>query len=102
MSKPKEPTIVGRGLGGELRELRRNQKLTVRAVAAQLGWQASKLSRMETGQQGCKVEDVASLLVVYGVIGAERKRFLIMAERSNEPGWWEVLGGLPVSSRTLL
>src|SRR5262245_11791786 len=102
MTKPNQPTIVGRGLGGELRGLRQAAKLSVRTVAAQLGWQASKLSRMETGQQGIRVEDVASLLVIYGVTGAERKRLLAMAERVKEPGWWEVLGGLSAESRTLV
>lgn len=102
MTKPIQPTIVGRGLAGELRELRQNKKLSVRAVAAQLDWQASKLSRMETGHQGIRPEDVASLLVIYGVTGADRKRLLGMAERSGEPNWWEVVGGLPVESRTLI
>ncbi|MGC9668758.1 helix-turn-helix domain-containing protein [Planosporangium sp. 12N6] len=102
MAKPIQPTIVGRGLAGELRECRQGKKLSVRAVAAQLGWQASKLSRLETGRQGLRIEDVASLLVIYGVTGDERKRLLAMAERSAEPGWWEVLGGLPVESRTLI
>jgi transcriptional regulator with XRE-family HTH domain len=102
MSDPKEPTIVGRGLGGELRALRAETTLSSRKVAAQLGWQASKISRMENGKQGIKVEDVASLLVVYGVTGKERTRLLKMAERSDEPGWWEVIGELNDESRTFI
>jgi len=61
MTRPKEATVVGRGLAGELRALRQAKRLSVRAVAGQLAWQASKLSRMETGRQGIRVEDVASL-----------------------------------------
>jgi hypothetical protein len=57
---------------------------------------------METGQQGIAVEDVAALLVVYEVTGAERKRLLGMAERAKDTGWWEVIGGLPAESRTLI
>lgn len=102
MSTPNQPTIVGRGLGGELRELRQTRRLSTRRVAEQLGWQASKISRMENGKQGTRVEDVASLLVVYGVIGDERQRLLKMAERSAEPGWWEVIGGLSDESRTFI
>jgi transcriptional regulator with XRE-family HTH domain len=102
MPKSTKPTIVGRGLAGELRALREASKLSVRAVASQLDWQASKLSRMETGQQGIRVEDVASLLVIYRVTGNERKRLLGMAERSDEPNWWEVLGGISAESRTLI
>lgn len=89
MTRDDQPTIASRGLAGELRQLRHAKKLGVRAVAAQLGWQGSKLSRMETGKQGLRVADVASLLVIYGVTGADRKRLLTMAEHAGEPGWWE-------------
>lgn len=95
-------TVIGRGLGAELRELRRSRKLTGKQVSETLGWPASKLSRMETGKQGIKVADVASLLVVYGVTGAERDRLLKLAERSDEAGWWEVLSGLSDESKTLI
>ena len=93
MPKASQPTVVGRGLGGELRELREARKLPLRRVAIRLGWQPSKLSRMETGIQGIQAADVASLLVIYGVTGDERKRLLGMAERSAESGWWEAIGG---------
>ncbi|MFI6760246.1 helix-turn-helix domain-containing protein [Micromonospora sp. NPDC050417] len=102
MAKSNQPTVVGRGLGGELRGLREAKKLGLRRVAARLDWQASKLSRMETGIQGIRAEDVASLLVIYGVTGDERRRLLGMAERSAESGWWEVIGGLSDESRTLI
>ncbi|GAB3160567.1 helix-turn-helix transcriptional regulator [Micromonospora sonneratiae] len=95
------PTVVSRGLGGELRQLRKARGLTALVVCRQLGWQPSRLSRMETGQQGIRPEDVASLLVIYGVIGAERKRLLAMTERAGERGWWELLGpGLTSWSKT--
>lgn len=102
MSGTNQPTVVGRGLGGELRELRKARKLPQRQVAIRLGWQPSKLSRMEAGIQGIPTADVASLLVIYGVTGDERKRLLGMAERSAESGWWEAIGGLSDESRTLI
>ena len=102
MARQQPTTVVGRGLGGELRQLRRERKLTAVAVANQLDWQPSRLSRMETGQQGIQVEDVAALLVVYGVTGEERRRLLGMVERARDTGWWEVLGKLPAESRTLI
>ncbi len=103
MPQHKPPTVVGRGLGGELRELRTARRLAGKAVAQRLGWQPSKLSRMETGQQGIRVEDVAALLVVYSVTGDERRRLLAMAERSGERGWWETYGtGLTAWSKTLI
>ncbi len=57
---------------------------------------------METGIQGIRAEDVASLLVIYGVTGDERKRLLGMVEHVAESGWWEVIGGLSDESRTLI
>ncbi|MEU8024000.1 helix-turn-helix transcriptional regulator [Micromonospora haikouensis] len=102
MAKANLPTVVGRGLGGELRELRRKRGLPLRQVAIRLDWQPSKLSRMETGIQGIQAADVASLLVIYGITGDERKRLLAMAERSAETGWWESIGGLSDESRTLI
>ncbi|GAB3818197.1 hypothetical protein GCM10027605_70300 [Micromonospora zhanjiangensis] len=102
MSGTNQPTVVGRGLGGELRELRRTRGLPQRQVAIRLGWQPSKLSRIEAGIQGVQAADVASLLVIYGVTGDERKRLLGMAERSAETGWWEAIGGLSDESRTLI
>nr|MDT0661344.1 helix-turn-helix transcriptional regulator [Micromonospora sp. DSM 115978] len=102
MARHQSSTVVGRGLGGELRQIRKDRGLTAVAVANQLDWQPSRLSRMETGQQGIQVEDVAALLVVYGVTGQERKRLLGMAERVKDTGWWEMIGGLPAESRTLI
>ncbi|MEV4844182.1 helix-turn-helix transcriptional regulator [Micromonospora matsumotoense] len=102
MAKASQPTVVGRGLGGELRELREARGLPQRRVAIRLGWQPSKLSRIENGIQGVSAADVASLLVIYGVTGDGRKRLLGMAERSAEVGWWEAIGGLSEESRTLI
>ena len=99
---PIQTTVRIRGVGTELRELRKVSRLTLRDVAEQLGWQASKVSRVETGKQGLTVEDMASLLVVYGVTGEDRRRLLGLAERSKEPGWWEVGGGLSKESRTMI
>ncbi|MEU1602418.1 helix-turn-helix domain-containing protein [Micromonospora matsumotoense] len=102
MAKANQPTVVGRGLGGELRELRDARRLAQRRVAIRLGWQPSKLSRIENGIQGVSAADVASLLVIYGVTGDARKRLLGMAERSAEVGWWEAISGLSEESRTLI
>ncbi|GAA2424235.1 helix-turn-helix transcriptional regulator [Actinomadura vinacea] len=102
MSSLRQSTVGVRGLGAELRELRKARQLSGRKVAGQLGWQVSKISRIENGKQGIKVEDVASLLVVYGVTGEERSRLLSTAERANNPGWWETNGGLSDESRTLI
>jgi hypothetical protein len=64
--------------------------LSLEVVCDQLGWQQSKLSRMEHGQQCISAADLASLLVIYKVTGAERRRLLHLVERQDEPGRWIV------------
>lgn len=102
MTVEKRTSLVGLGLAGELRNLRKELKLTCQVVADQLGWQPSKMSRMETGQQGITVADLASLLTIYHVIGKERERLLRMVDRQDEPGEWETYSTLSEESKTLL
>jgi transcriptional regulator with XRE-family HTH domain len=102
MSGPPGSTVSARGLGRELRELRLAAGLSVRKVGELLDWQASKISRMETGKYGTKPEDVASLLALYGVTSKERSRLLKLAERGDEPGWWEVARTLSRESKLLI
>lgn len=98
----KRTSLVGRGLAGELRHLRKQRRLTCQMVGDRLGWQPSKMSRMETGQQGLTVADVASLLTIYGVVGKERERLLRMVEQQETPGQWETSTVLSEESRTLI
>ncbi|RZS30316.1 helix-turn-helix protein [Herbihabitans rhizosphaerae] len=102
MTASKQATMTGRGLGGELRALREAAGFSCAKVAKELGWQASKISRMETGKQAIKPADVASLLVVYRVIGKDRDRLLKMAERTDDLGYWENQTALSNESKTLL
>ncbi|MBL7493725.1 helix-turn-helix domain-containing protein [Frankia sp. AgB1.9] len=83
------PSVRSRGLGAELRDLRTALGLTSRAVAEQLGWSPSTLSRLESGQRGISPEDIAALLVVYKITGVERDRLLDRAREADQPGWWE-------------
>jgi transcriptional regulator with XRE-family HTH domain len=101
---PKRPaTVRARGLGAELRELREAKKLTTREVAKDLGWSASTVSRTENGMRNISSEDVAALLVLYGVTGKERDRLLTMARESDQPGWWETQHpGLPSQLTALI
>lgn len=97
-----QPTVAGRGLGAELRSIRETRKLSSTKVARELGWQQSKISKIETGKQGVTPTDVASLLAIYGVTGHERDRLIEAAERVNEPGLWEKQGGMSRDSQTLI
>ncbi|MCO1576164.1 helix-turn-helix domain-containing protein [Crossiella sp. SN42] len=102
MSSPKHAILPGRSVGGELRALRKQRGLTCVQVAAELGWQASKVSRMETGKQGVTPADAASMLAIYRVVGVERQRLLTLAERAGEDAWWELSGPLSEEVRTLI
>jgi transcriptional regulator with XRE-family HTH domain len=101
---PKRPaTVRARGLGAELRELREAKGLTTREVAKSLGWSASTVSRTENGVRNVSSEDVAALLVLYGVTGRDRDRLLNLARESDQPGWWETRHpGLPSQLTALI
>jgi hypothetical protein len=81
-------TVVWSGLAGEVRHVRNRCDLSLEVVCDQLGWQQSKLSRMERGQQCISTADLASLLVIYKVTGHERNQLLHLAERQDDPGRW--------------
>lgn len=97
------PTVRARSLGAELRDLRLATGLSTRAVAARLGWSAALVSRTENGKRNIPVEDVAALLVVYGITGAERDRLLTLAREADRPGWWETSDpGIPAQLKALI
>lgn len=101
----RRPTVAGRDLGSELREIREERGLSMREVARRLDWPASKLSKIETGKQGTKREDVASLLAIYGITGQRRDYLVNKAGKVDKPGHWEksgLDGGLSRETRTLI
>uniref|UniRef100_UPI00117772A7 helix-turn-helix domain-containing protein n=1 Tax=Cellulomonas iranensis TaxID=76862 RepID=UPI00117772A7 len=59
------PAVRRRKLGEELRALRDRSGLTSGEAARLAGWHQSKISRIETGRSGVKVEDIRLLLDVY-------------------------------------
>jgi len=81
-------TVVWSGLAAEVRHIRDGCGLSLETVCGQLGWQQSKLSRMERGHQCISAADLASLLVIYKVTGSERNRLLHLVDRQDEPGRW--------------
>jgi len=87
------PTIRRRRLAAELRRLRHDSELSIEDVADGLGWQPSKLSRIETRQIGISTADVRKLLDLYKVGDREYRDALIdMARRASERGWWQSFG----------
>lgn len=102
MPYPKKSTVSGSRLADELRVLRESVGMSCRQVGEQLGWNASKVSRMETGIQQIRLADLASLLVVYRVVGKERDRLLNLAERTDDLGFWETTPALSKETKTLI
>ncbi|MGI9097673.1 MAG: helix-turn-helix domain-containing protein [Solirubrobacteraceae bacterium] len=83
-------TLRGRELGARLRELRAAAGLTGEDVATRMGRAHSTLSRWENGGLLPRVPDVAFMLGLYGVQGAEREALLRCAQGAREREGWEV------------
>jgi transcriptional regulator with XRE-family HTH domain len=99
------PTMRRRRLAAELRKLRAEASLTAEQVVARLGWQASKLSRIENRQAGISISDLRKLLDLYKVDGGRyHAELLDMARRAGERGWWQTYGGgvVPEALATLI
>jgi transcriptional regulator with XRE-family HTH domain len=97
------PSVRSRQVASLLRQLREEAGLTGAAAAAALGMSASKISRLETGNRGLYVDDVAALLGLYRVPERDREVILAQVKKSNERGWWESQGlGLPELWKALI
>lgn len=84
------PTMRRRRLAAELRRLRHDAGLSIEDVTAGLGWQPSKLSRIENRQVGISTADLRKLFVAYKVAdSALRDQLADMARRATERGWWQ-------------
>ncbi len=84
-----DPTVRSQELGEELRCLRVAAHRSLRDAGRHIDASASKLSRIETGNIGADSEDVAALLVVYGVTGPKRRELLDLAREAERRGWWQ-------------
>lgn len=84
------PQAKDRAIGAQLRAIREEQtSLSLEAAARRLQWSSATMSRTENGKRSISPEDVASILVVYGVPVAQRNELVERAKAANEPGWWD-------------
>lgn len=74
-------------LGAELREARKEIGHTLATVGEKIGRSHDQLSRIERGQLGIAVEDVATILGVLGVQGERRDEILQLAREVADPNW---------------
>lgn len=88
-------------LGEELRRLRDACGLTLAEVVPRIGMSESQLSRIEKGKRVPSPEDVAALLVIYGVTGEDRAELLTLAKRAGQPGFWQREGSADSRVATL-
>lgn len=95
---PASPSLRRRRLAAELRRLRDQSGLSVTEAAKKLGWQASRVSRIETRQSGITAPDLRKLLDTYSVEDEDYRAYLAeLARRVNERGWWQKYAGMIVS-----
>jgi hypothetical protein len=83
-------------VGSELRRIRERAELSGSAVARELGWSQSKVSRVETGRFGASIGEVAALLDYYAVPEEVRAEILSWVARDDGgQGAWVVRAGGP-------
>jgi transcriptional regulator with XRE-family HTH domain len=87
--EPTSPTVRRRRLAAELRRLRERAGLTGDEVAEDVGWSASKVSRIETAQTAPRESDIRKLLALYGIGGRDAEELLALAKEAAGKGWWE-------------
>ncbi|GAA2438437.1 helix-turn-helix transcriptional regulator [Actinomadura vinacea] len=87
------PTIRSKWLGNALLKARKEAGLTLDQVSAQVGWQGSKISRVENGLVRVHWGDVQDLLDAYGIEDeTQRKTLIALAKSLRERGWWRGYG----------
>lgn len=84
------PTIQRFVLAAELKRLRESAGVESTKVAAEMGWDPSKVSRLENAKsKRPALRDVADLLTRYGVTDEQgREAILALARESRQRGWW--------------
>jgi transcriptional regulator with XRE-family HTH domain len=87
--EPTSPTVRRRRLAAELRRLRERAGLTGDEVAEDVGWSASKVSRIETAQTAPRESDIRKLLALYDIGGRDADELLALAKEAAGKGWWE-------------
>ncbi len=85
------PTVRRRRLANALLQFRQEAGLDSKEVARRLGWQASKITRIERNDwRFPNVGDIMDLLELYEIRDEARKNAVIsLARESRKRGWWE-------------
>ncbi|QES51986.1 XRE family transcriptional regulator [Streptomyces venezuelae] len=94
---PLVQTVRRRRLGSALRTFRKNAGFNTSDSAAQaVGWDASKINRIENAKAHLPIKDVKPLLEAYGVTDETVVTAMEgLARDANKVGWWSNYGDLP-------
>jgi transcriptional regulator with XRE-family HTH domain len=85
-------TVPRRQLGRYLRDLRQQQRLTVRSAAERLEWSEAKIWRIETGQVSLRSLDVEAMCKIYGAPPDLTPALMGLAKETKARGWWHSYG----------
>lgn len=100
MSNDPVMSVRHRQLSAELRRLRERKGVNATEVADAMGWDRTKVNRIERGRwKRLNPQDVRALAEYYGVADGQDQDVLVeMAKQSKLKGWWERYGDLLGSS----
>jgi transcriptional regulator with XRE-family HTH domain len=88
MVQPHSPTVRGRRLARELRELREHADLRPEKAAQRLGWSRQKVMRIERALTKASANDLGAIMDLYGVASPKREALLQLAKDAWKRGWW--------------
>lgn len=88
MSSQTPPPVMRSRLGSLLRRFRKAAGMNGVQAAAVLGWESTRLSRVETGQYLIKASEVARLLAAFGVADPETVHGITDVVQSHQRRWW--------------
>jgi transcriptional regulator with XRE-family HTH domain len=88
-SQQGSPTVRRLRLGQELRLLRERKKLTGAKAARELGWSASKVSRIEAAKTMPSADDIKAMAELYRVDQEKLDELFSFLRDAERRGWWE-------------
>jgi transcriptional regulator with XRE-family HTH domain len=92
MTALRDSTSRTRELGAELRKIREAARYTGRELAKKLGWDQSKISRMESGDRAFSEVDAAVYAAFCGAMGDQLKQVLDLARKVDDNYWLHIRG----------
>jgi transcriptional regulator with XRE-family HTH domain len=88
-----QPTLRRRRLGQALRTYRNDAGLSLDSAGRSMGWDESKLSRIETAKARMRPQDIEPLLKLYEVTDPNAIAALQgLAKDAGKQGWWQAYG----------